>query len=646
MKKTISLFLALLMLGSAMVSCGDGKTPSGETNAPETKAPETKPTETVVIETDAPETNAPETAAPETEAPETEPVDPYYVKELTINGTNISEYVISCNTAAEGVIPYAASELQRYIEATAGVTLTISETPVEAGVKRISIDETIVTDDNGFKIYSDADGIVLAGTAKRSALYAVYNFIENCLGWTFFAADTETCVRTETLNVADVNIDFVHPFAIRDIFWTEYFDEGISVKRYINGDGKRRKMYNDNPESIKYGGSDTFHESGIHTFAHHSGTSESTQPCLNDEAIYQKILASSMNYFVEHPTQKILHMSQNDNKNYCTCAKCNADLATYGSPAGSIIKLCNRLDEDLKKNGYTDITIITFAYQYSFPCPTGITCNDDVAVELCTIDYCFNHAFDDPNCEKNVGCMEQINAWSKICKQFYIWDYTIDFKYYLSPFPNFDVLLDNIRVMSGIGAKGIMEQGNYQTLSAEFGALRSYLIAKALENPNMSKEEYYGHMDAFLEAYYGPGWTYVRQYIDLITELSNTKNSCFGIYASPEDMYGDHAFSPYNDQLIEWWDKAEEMAKTDIQLEHVRRSRLCCDYLRLGSVFKEKRSTGGYAAIKQMRADVQTLYDECKELGITRIAENCPLPESINTDLNPRAWWGLHEYHD
>ena len=102
MKKTISLILALLMLGSAAASCTKNN-PEGETKMNETNAPETKVVETAVPETDAPETE--------------EPLHdlPHYVKTLTINGTDISEYVISCNTSAGGVIPYAASELQKYI---------------------------------------------------------------------------------------------------------------------------------------------------------------------------------------------------------------------------------------------------------------------------------------------------------------------------------------------------------------------------------------------------------------------------------------------------------------------------------------------------------------------------------------------------
>ena len=242
--------------------------------------------------------------------------------------------------------------------------------------------------------------------------------------------------------------------------------------------------------------------------------------------------------------------------------------------------------------------------------------------------------------------MNQINAWAEICDQFYIWDYTINFKYYLCPFPNFDVLLENMKYLSGIGAKGIMSQGNYQTLSAEFGALRSYLLAKVMENPNMSEEEYYGHMDAFLEVYYGPGWENIRAFIDFIIELSNEKNGCYGIHGSPEDMYGEHPFTPYNEQLIEWWDKAEEMAETEAQLNHVRQSRICCDYIRIGSIFADKMNSGDYAEIQAIRACTKELFNDCVEFSISRIAENCPLPERVNFRTNPRAWWNLHEYRE
>ena len=61
----------------------------------------------------------------------------------------------------------------------------------------------------------------------------------------------------------------------------------------------------------------------------------------------------------------------------------------------------------------------------------------------------------------------------------------------------------------------------------EFVELRTYLLSKLLFNPYMSKEEYYGHMDEFLENVYGHGGKYLRQYIDLAEEM--TENICFNL---------------------------------------------------------------------------------------------------------------------
>ena len=47
-----------------------------------------------------------------------------------------------------------------------------------------------------------------------------------------------------------------------------------------------------------------------------------------------------------------------------------------------------------------------------------------------------------------------------------------------------------------------------------------------------------------------------------------------------------------------------------------------------------------------MRETVKEFYNELKELGVTRIAENFALPNTVGRDANPRAWWGMHNYED
>ena len=53
-------------------------------------------------------------------------------------------------------------------------------------------------------------------------------------------------------------------------------------------------------------------------------------------------------------------------------------------------------------------------------------------------------------------------------------------------------------------------------------------MAKVLWDPYMSKEEYWGYIDEFLRDYYGEGWTYIREYIDMAQKYVSDKH--FGIH--------------------------------------------------------------------------------------------------------------------
>ena len=133
-----------------------------------------------------------------------------------------------------------------------------------------------------------------------------------------------------------------------------------------------------------------------------------------------------------------------------------------------------------------------------------------MAIRLCSIECCFSHPLNDDGCEDNLAFRNTLKEWAKICKRLYIWDYTTDFAHYLTPFPNLNVLWENVRFFRENNVAGIHEQGNLQARSGEFGELRAYLLAKLLWNPDMERQEYDALMDEFLRDYYGPGWRSLR----------------------------------------------------------------------------------------------------------------------------------------
>ena len=125
------------------------------------------------------------------------------------------------------------------------------------------------------------------------------------------------------------------------------------------------------------------------------------------------------------------------------------------------------------------MVVDTFAYQYTRQAPTGITARDNVCVRLCSIECCFAHALNDPDCEFNAKFMKDLEDWSKICSRLYVWDYVTNFMQTLCVFPNFDVLRSNIDTFRSHSVVGIYEEGAYYADPAgtEFYYLRSLISA-------------------------------------------------------------------------------------------------------------------------------------------------------------------------
>jgi hypothetical protein len=201
-----------------------------------------------------------------------------------------------------------------------------------------------------------------------------------------------------------------------------------------------------------------------------------------------------------------------------------------------------------------------------------------VCIRLCSIECCFSHPLDEDSCPANKEFRRDILDWNRICDRIYIWDYVTNFRYYIPTFPNFDVLRKNMRFFAEHGVKGMYPEGNFNSPnSGEFGELRCYLLARLMMDPYMSEKEYYDCMDAFLEAYYGEGWRYIRAYIDFT--CMEAKGAHMGIYDHIFHIIPREKWEAMEETIEHWWDKAEEMAGE--RLAYVRRSRLQWRYIRL-----------------------------------------------------------------
>ncbi|HIJ74215.1 MAG TPA: DUF4838 domain-containing protein, partial [Candidatus Hydrogenedentes bacterium] len=209
----------------------------------------------------------------------------------------------------------------------------------------------------------------------------------------------------------------------------------------------------------------------------------------------------------------IVHVSQMDWAFWCECEHCRTIDEHEKSHAGSLIQFINAIAEAIEDE-FPYAYIETFAYQYTRKPPKHVKPRDNVIVRLCSIECDFSRPLADRKSRLNRPFQKDIKAWAKIAPNLCIWDYTQNWYCHQGPHPNFHVLQPNIRFFADHRVKGVFEQASPSSPHSDFEFLKGYIIAHALWDPAVDWQALF---DEFVEAYYGEGAPFVREYIEHIT---------------------------------------------------------------------------------------------------------------------------------
>ena len=558
MIKSLSLLLALTLLLTALLSgCNTSD----------------KVQETTAASTTTPQVTTPQETTPEVTTPGEE------IEVPTPHRTLTSVTIVAGDSDTEQL---AAAELQKHLEIKGVfvgegdfcITLLIDPT-LGDDCYRIEGAANVTEDQNGDEYLN------IIGGNGRGVFYGVVRFLEEYAGTRFFTYELETHTLDPVALPESILIEYTPVFEYRYTSWYAMSKDPLfCVKSGMNGNhgGITEQMGG----HISYGSNLGVHTLGWLTETTYPYPGYAPNPCLSLEtaegqANLAKVIKNVRGVLEKDPTVNIVSVSQTDTEEHCECESCLAIEAEEGSPAGVLLRFVNAVAEDLEKD-YPDLTVDTLAYKYTRKAPTKTVPRDNVCVRLCSIECHFNHPLTTASCSTCSAFCNDMVEWSKICENIYVWDYTTDFSYYLSFFPNLHVLRDNMQFYADHNVKGMFEQGNSQGLSGEFGELRAYLLAKLMIDPYMSEEEYYTHMDEFLAAYYGAGWKNIRSYIDQISALA-LLGPGHTIYHQPFQAVNENFYNVIMDGVNKWWDKAE--AEAGDRLEYVQRSRLHWRYTML-----------------------------------------------------------------
>ena len=566
MKKTLSLLLVILLLLSSVLMACNIKI---EVTFPEETTTQTT-TEATTPETTTPEKTTPEVTTPEETAP-TEPIVPTKVLQT-----------VTISAGDSSVEQLALAELQKHLEIK-GVSVADGGFPIS-----LLIDENL--GDDSYRIEGAAnvteeqtgkEYVNIIGGNGRAVYYGVVRFLEDFAGTRFFTYELETHTADPVTLPETISIDFKPVFEYRYTSWNAMSKDPLfCVKSGMNGN--HGGITEELGGRISYGSGLGVHTLGWLTETTYPYPGYAPNPCLALDSLegqenLEKVIKNVRSVLEQNPNVNIVSVSQNDTEAHCECDKCLAIEAEEGSPAGVLLRFVNAVAENLEAD-YPNLTIDTLAYKYTRKAPLITKPRENVCVRLCSIECHFNHPLTTQTCSTCSKFCNDLIEWGKICENIYIWDYTTDFSYFLSFFPNLHVLRENMQLFANNNVKGMFEQGNSQGPSGEFGELRAYLLAKLMMNPYMSEEEYYTHMDEFLAAYYGAGWENIRKYIDQISSLALIGPG-HTIYHQPFTAVNDNYYRVLEKNINKWWDAAEAAAGD--RLEFVQRSRLHWRYMEL-----------------------------------------------------------------
>ena len=273
------------------------------------------------------------------------------------------------------------------------------------------------------------------------------------------------------------------------------------------------------------------------------------------------------------PDATYFSISQNDWGNYCQCPRCQELADREESQMGPVLQLVNRVAEAVADE-FPDKRITTLAYQWSRKPPQTLRPRPNVTIRLCSIECCFTHPL--PGCDypANVQFCKDLEGWSAICDDLWIWNYTTNFRNYYLPHPVLRALDDDIRFFVEHNVKGVYEQDTKLTPHGEMSDLGGYIMAQFLWNPEYDEDT---AINEFLEAVYEDAAPQLRAYIDLLHDKVETDKIHLRCYVTPDQAkfltdevlaVADHLF-----------DLAEEaVADRPDVLRRVRFARMPVDY--------------------------------------------------------------------
>lgn len=449
------------------------------------------------------------------------------------------DYVVVYEGDTSGYDCLAAYELSGLLAEIFGHEYLVVTCNEYAGGKAISIGCNSISQDickkysadihdDGFMIHAENGNLYIFGNQEIASLYGVYHLLENYLGCTYTCSNglhIEAQSDKVVLNIHDLqNPSFRYRETLQLI--------PNADPRYA----KWHKLHNRADFNAEWG---LF----VHTFkdlvpiseyfdSHPEWFSEINgrrvrdgQLCLSNPEVMEVLCKNLEAKMKENPDKKIWSVSQNDNYSSCQCENCRRLDSIYGGQSGTMIWFVNQVAER-----FPDKVISTLAYQQTRHAPKNIKPADNVNIMLCSIECPRHRPISADSSEHSF--QRDLADWTNLTHNIFLWDYVVQFRNYMDPFPNLHVIQPNLQDFHNHGIPMIFEQGSNQNITENY-EWRTYLIAHLLWNVNIDVDSL---RSRFLDVHYGKNRSeFVAKYYDTMQKALLESGMVLNIYGYPID---------------------------------------------------------------------------------------------------------------
>ena len=475
----------------------------------------------------------------------------------------VSEYSIVIRDDATSNESFAAGELATNLSLATGSTISIvKESKLQDPEHVISLGHTKLwkenvnvelTNDNistsGYYIETVENNIYIScleHTTRSGVLYGVYDFLNQTIGYEFFASDEISYRKTKEIPLYDYSGFTVNPsYDLRMMPNKDLYSDSTTTMRYrlispfesfgfiTYGHGQASKYVNPDKACTcglpGCGNGITFHQHHPDWFGNY-GTGD-MQLCWTGGAELERVAAEKfIEFFQEYPEAEYFMFGQQDNLGYCKCDRCLAAMEEWAStPSGlqvnfvnNIIEIANKwLDENQPGRR---VKYIIYAYYGAEAAPVkvenGVTVPysekvdpvDDLYIFFTPIYTNFAYELQSP---KNADVWKNLTDWAAIADgQIIYYFYDINFRYYCINFNNFGTVESMFSIANELGVSCISTQAA-DAFTPCFREMRSYIESSLMWDVSLRYDDL---VRKFMNAYYKDAAEYMYKYYTILRE--------------------------------------------------------------------------------------------------------------------------------